>query len=72
MIQRKIELLEKAARNEKQLKEALDETDFSQALQTEKNKEKMIMVPIESKEEYLMNRLRGKPQFVDDDAIQKV
>jgi hypothetical protein len=72
VIQRKIELLEKAARNEKQLKEALDETDFSQALQTEKNKEKMIMVPIEAKEEYLMNRLRGKPQFVDDDAIQKV
>lgn len=72
VIQRKIELLERARRHEQQLKEALDETDFSQAIKTETNKEKMIQIPIEAKEEYLMNRLRGKPQFVDDDAILKV
>lgn len=39
---------------------------------TRTDKEKNIEIPMEAKEEYFMNRLRGKPQFVDDDAIKLV
>lgn len=53
IIQRKIELMEKYSKIERGVSEALKETEFSQ----EKN------------EEYFMNRIRGKPMFIDDDAI---
>lgn len=71
VIQRKIELMEKQARAEKSIIEALNETEFSEELRKEKDKEGRLL-PVESKEEYFMNRLRGKPSFVDDDAILKV
>ena len=71
-LQRKIELMSRAQRLEKQVKEALDECEFSQEIKKHHDKEKNIYIPLEVKEEYFMNRLRGKPNFIDDDAIKKV
>ena len=63
--------MEKQARAEKSIIEALNETEFSEELRKEKDKEGRLL-PVESKEEYFMHRLRGKPSFIDDDAIMKV
>ena len=57
---------------EKAVKETLDECEFSQDYKKHHDKEKNITVPLEVKEEYFMNRLRGKPSYIDDDAIAKV
>jgi len=51
---RKIELKDKMQRIENNLKESMDEDEFSQF-----------------KEEYLMNRVRGKPDFIDDESIKE-
>lgn len=56
VIQRKIELMEKYRRIEHGVFEALKETEFS----SEKN------------EEYFMNRIRGKPAYISDDAIAMI
>lgn len=51
---RKMELLEMIGRRENQLKEALEESDFSESI-----------------EDYMMNRVGGKPIFEDDESIQE-
>jgi hypothetical protein len=51
---RKMELKEKLNRLESNVKEAMDEEEFSQF-----------------EEQYLMNRVRGQPEFVEDDSIQE-
>ena len=50
--QRKVELTDKYKRIEAQIKEVLDEYEYSR-----------------QKEGYFMNRMAGKPEFLDNDAI---